>query len=124
MSCLMGSALMLARAAVTFGRAETTSALTRSFPSGPVRTAMFPPGPSRTLILRRSVCTVILAVADAFRAIWTRPSCAKSRGGARHAAATAAPLAIRNFRRETSLAILVLIDLLLWSGPRLREEYT
>jgi len=71
---LDGSALMLARASETFGRAVTISASTMSFPSGPVRTAMFPPGPKRTLILRRRAWTVIFAVADALIAPGTSSS--------------------------------------------------
>src|SRR5580704_3792794 len=106
----MGSALMLVRAAATFGREVMISPSTSSFPSGPLRTAIFPPAPKRTLILRRSACTVTFADAASLNAFGTRSSSsANSSPGARQAAATARPLEARNRRRESSAAALLII---------------
>src|ERR1700748_2817982 len=71
MRCLIGSALRLLSASPTRALEAVIPASTRSFPSGPVRTAILPPDPSSTLTPPRSLCIVILAVTASARIIST-----------------------------------------------------
>src|SRR6516162_1678108 len=108
---LIGSELIDARAAVTFGRAPAKPASIISLPSGPGRTAIFPPAPKRTLMLPRNFWAVTVAAAAVFRAVCTSPSFwAKSRRGAIKATVEVAIVDARKLRREIRTSNVVVIQ--------------
>src|SRR5262249_7563684 len=82
MRCLIASRLRLLAASSSRGRDAVIPASMKTLPSAPVSTAMFPPDPSKMLTSRRSLCTLIgaLAASSRIESTMLRASAKASRG--------------------------------------------